>query len=41
MSFDVRDLQDLSEREPVAAAALWTNCIKHSGCTDWAGAEGA
>ncbi|GAA3102633.1 hypothetical protein GCM10017600_31870 [Streptosporangium carneum] len=35
MSFDVQDLQDLQEREPVAAeAARLSNCRIHPFCTD-------
>ncbi|WP_336213439.1 hypothetical protein [Nonomuraea sp. LPB2021202275-12-8] len=37
MSFDVRDLQGLNEREPVAAAARISHCFKHVGCSDLAG----
>lgn len=36
MSFDVQDLQGLSEREPTASAVRATNCILHLGCTDTA-----
>jgi len=41
MSFDVRDLQGLDEREPVAAAVRISHCFKHVGCSELAGYHAA